>query len=214
MGGNEDAALEGGKVFLEPKVGFQIQVVGRLVQQKQIGVAEENSGQGSPHGPAAAEFADGTGEIGLLKAQAREYRLGLMVPIVATGSLQGRIQPGKALQQFVLNVWISLDGQRFLGGGDVVRDGPCLHPRVQNFLEQGLSGKGCCLLLEIADGEVSLPGEGARIRSGFTGQDIHEGGLAGPVGTNKCNAVAGANVQGEIAEQRPVRVGLADVGSQ
>ena len=137
VGGDEHTAPEGGQVLLEPQVSFQVQVVGRLVQQEHIGLAEEKPGQGGPHCPAAAELADGTGKIGLLESQPGEYRFGLVIPVIAAGGFQGRIQPAQTPEKFILNIGIGFGGQRFLSGGDVGRNGLCLHPRVQHFLGAG-----------------------------------------------------------------------------
>ena len=100
------------------------------------------------------------------------------------------------------------------GGGDVGDEGVGLDAGVQDFLEQGLAGEGGGFLLEIADGQVALAGDAAGFRLGFAGQDVQQGGLAGAVGTDQGDAVAGGHVEGEAAEQGAVGVGLADVGCE
>ena len=60
---------ERGKVFLEPQVSLKVEVVGGLVQEKEVRLSEEQPGQFGPHDPAAAELAHGAGEVAFLEAQ-------------------------------------------------------------------------------------------------------------------------------------------------
>ena len=41
------------QVGLEPKRAFEVEVVCRLVEQQQVGLREQNGGQGHAHPPAA-----------------------------------------------------------------------------------------------------------------------------------------------------------------
>ena len=48
------------QMALQPDTGFQIQMVGRLVQQQQVGLREQQRCQGHPHAPAAGKRIAGT----------------------------------------------------------------------------------------------------------------------------------------------------------
>ena len=43
---------------LEPQRGFEVEMVGRLVEQQQVGLGEEDRGERDPHAPAARQIAD------------------------------------------------------------------------------------------------------------------------------------------------------------
>ena len=44
----EDRAPEGGEVFLQPEQRFDVEVVGRLVENKQLGLFEEETAELQP----------------------------------------------------------------------------------------------------------------------------------------------------------------------
>ena len=56
----------------QPERRFQVEVVGRLVEQQQIGVGEQRGGEGDAHAPAAGEFFDRPLLRGLVEAEAGE----------------------------------------------------------------------------------------------------------------------------------------------
>ena len=67
---NDDlGAGQAGEMVFQPQHGFQIQVVGRFVQQQQIGAAHQGLREVEPHPPAARKGFDGLGVFVLRKAQ-------------------------------------------------------------------------------------------------------------------------------------------------
>ncbi|MNL31693.1 hypothetical protein D3C87_1534950 [compost metagenome] len=46
----------GGQVFLQPQGTFEVEIVGRFVQQQQVGLREQYGRQSHAHAPAAREF--------------------------------------------------------------------------------------------------------------------------------------------------------------
>ena len=55
MGDDQHRRPHGAKELFQPLDGFQVQVVGRLVEQEEVGVLEEESGQGQAPALPAAE---------------------------------------------------------------------------------------------------------------------------------------------------------------
>ena len=53
---NQQGAAVFAQMAFQPYTGLQIQVIGRLVQQQDIGRLKQCGGQGYPHPPAAGEF--------------------------------------------------------------------------------------------------------------------------------------------------------------
>ena len=45
----------GGDVVLEPERAFEVEIVGRLVEQQEVGLGEQHGGERDPHAPAAGE---------------------------------------------------------------------------------------------------------------------------------------------------------------
>ena len=60
------------KPGLQPQRGFQVEVVGRLVEQQQVGCGEQRGGQCDAHAPAAGELLHRALLRGLVEAQAGE----------------------------------------------------------------------------------------------------------------------------------------------
>ena len=65
-------AGEAGEPGLQPQRGFQVEVVGRFVEQQQVGGGEQRGGERHAHAPAAGEFLDRAGLRGLVEAEAGE----------------------------------------------------------------------------------------------------------------------------------------------
>lgn len=70
---------------VEPPTGPQIQVVGRLVEQQDVGAAQQQRGKTQQHRLAAGELPDGPVETDCVQAELSERRPGplLHVPVVA-----------------------------------------------------------------------------------------------------------------------------------
>ena len=80
---HEDGAGILAQVFLEPLQGFQVQMVGRLVQHQQVRLLHQQAGQVRAHHPAAAHLAQGPMEILFAETQAGENLFGLRLQLVA-----------------------------------------------------------------------------------------------------------------------------------
>ena len=59
-------------MVLKPERAFEIEIVGRLVEQQQVGLGEQGGGERHPHAPAAGEFGARALLFGMRKAQARK----------------------------------------------------------------------------------------------------------------------------------------------
>ena len=210
VGRDDHCAPEGSEVLLEPQVCIEIKMIGRLVQEQEVGLPEQQPGKARPHDPAAAELTHRPHKVALLEAEARQNRLGLVLPVAAARGLQRHLKPAEALHQRGLLRRVTLRREGLAGGFDAVAEGDRVGAGVQHLLKQGLVGERCRLLPEIADGQVALPRNTSGVRLDVAREDVHQSGLAGAVGADKRDAVTGGNNQAEAAEQRPSGVGLAD----
>ena len=71
------------QILLEPEQRFEVEVIGRLVQQQQVRLLRQQPGQVRAHHPAAAHLA--RGPVGILFAEARGRR-GFAWPWLRAGS--------------------------------------------------------------------------------------------------------------------------------
>jgi hypothetical protein len=74
----------------EPELGLKVEMVGRLVEQQQVGIAEQGTGQRHAHAPAAGKLAARPSLRFVVEAQAVQDRGG-------TGRRRSRadlVQPG------------------------------------------------------------------------------------------------------------------------
>ena len=96
MADDQNRAAIALEIILQPQHAFEIEIVGRLVEQQQIGRGEQDRGQRHAHAPAAGEFRAGAKLVLGRKAEtrqdgrrARRRRIGV-----------DRFQPGMDVAQF------------------------------------------------------------------------------------------------------------------
>ena len=70
---------------LEPDERVEVEVVGRLVEQHQVGRAHQRAGELQPHPPAAGEAVHRRVELGRLEAQAEQHGLRARPGVEAAG---------------------------------------------------------------------------------------------------------------------------------
>ena len=80
---DEDGAVVAGDKAAQPLDTLEIQVVGGLVQEQQVGVAQEKLGERDAHLPAAGKLGAGTLKVGDLKAQTGQDFAGVAFELVA-----------------------------------------------------------------------------------------------------------------------------------
>ena len=74
MAHQQHGIAEALQVFDQPDLSLEIEVVGGLIEDQQIGIAEQRAGQCYAHAPAAGIFAAGTSLGGCVEAQAIQDR--------------------------------------------------------------------------------------------------------------------------------------------
>ena len=85
---DEHGAVVVGDKAAQPLDALEVQVVGGLVQQQQVGVAQEELGQRDTHLPAARELGARALKVGDLKAQAGQDLAGVALELVAAQVLK------------------------------------------------------------------------------------------------------------------------------
>ena len=182
MGDQDDGVGVGGEVLFEPVAGFQVQVVGRLVEQQQVGFGEQQLGKRDAHLPPAGEFLGPALPVPLRKPQAGEHDAGLRfhgIPVAraklafrvvkAVGHLPVfgaiRVQFGHAMGELLLLVF-----ER----AQIVEHGHA-------FGKHGTAGKRQAFLRQVAEGvPVPLAPTSPARSLGVTSQSAFSKRILGP----------------------------------
>ena len=69
---HQGGAGKAGEPGFQPQRGFEVEMVGRFVEQQQIRVGEQRGGQGDAHAPAAGKFLHRALLGGFVEAEAGE----------------------------------------------------------------------------------------------------------------------------------------------
>ena len=194
---NEDGALEVRKKILEPADRLNIQMVGRLVEQQDVRLAEQRAGEQDFDLLDVAEVLHLGVQNGVrvqTKAVEQLAGLGLSVPAAHLGEL------GLELGGLVA-VLLAHDSEQTLVAAE-------------HRVENGLVVEGKVVLLEHAHARLGRDGYRAGGRVEVARQNAQEGGLAGAVRADDAVAVALREFKVYVLEQRltaEVQAQFADI---
>ena len=117
---DEHGAAVAPQVLLQPQGGLEIEVVGRLVEQQQIGASKQESRQHDPHAPATRERVERA----------------LLGRVIEPEPVQDAGRPGRrAVRLLVLQAFVNLDDPRVIrrGGGLALQGGELVVGREHGF---------------------------------------------------------------------------------
>ena len=191
VGDQHEAAGAARQIALQPFARRQVEVVGRLVQQQQVGAAQQHPAERDAHLPAARQLADRPVAVGLIEPQAMHDGADLAVPFVVAAALQ------------------PLDDLT-VGGQHRFAVVPAGHARLQvrrprrrrvqvgegalQFLDHGTAGDRRVFagtgLRQIADARAPLHAHAAGVGRQPAGGHAQERALAAAVGAGQRDAVA------------------------
>ena len=97
MADDDHRAVEALEPGFQPDQRVQVQVVGRLVQQQQVGRAHQRARQLQPHAPAAGEAVDRRVELLAAEAQAQQQRLRARARVEGAGLVQRQVRVGHGM---------------------------------------------------------------------------------------------------------------------
>ncbi len=168
------------QMILEPQRAFEIEIVGRLVQQQQIGRREQRRGECDPHAPAAGKFRTGSGLIGGGKSEAAEDRGG-----AGRGGMRVDVdQPG-------LNVG---DAGRIVRGLGLAQQRFALEIGLQHDLDEAFRAVGR-FLRETADAPARRDRDGAGFGRQFAADRGKQRRFADAVAADEADARAGHDLR-------------------
>ena len=160
-------------------------MIGRLVEQQQIGAAHQRLREIEAHPPAAGEAPDRILVARLDEAQAGEQRRGARPGAIAADDFETVMEIG---QRFAAVVGVAI------GGGERVLDGAQLAIAVEHVVERaGRDGRG--FLRDVRDRPRRRQVDRACIGNQFVANRREQARLAAPVGADEPELVPGVHVR-------------------
>ena len=189
--------------LLEPLDGPDVEVVGRLVEQKEVGLGQQELGQLDSHTPSPRELARGSGEVLLTESQSDECPFDFRLIVETTHHVEALVLMCEAFDELkvVVRVVVGASGQLVVHGRQTLLHH--LHLR-EGFLRL-LHDRGVVAddhdLREIANRGLLLHGDGTRGGALESRDDLEERGLARPVLSDESDALLGIDDEGDILKE-------------
>ena len=194
----------------EPRDRRHVEVVGGLVEQQDIGALEQQAREHAAHLPAARQLADIAFLVAAREAQTGEDREGLVLAEVALEVIDALVElgdvGGEIEQELVGGLGVDAGGFE-LGLGirePAVELGAPGHAR-QDHVDQRAPTRDGDLLRQPPDPDPVRAGHVTVVDLLVTRDDLEQGGLARPVGTDQPDAIAMAEAQRRRVEDHSIR---------
>ena len=195
VGDEKDRAVVAREELLEPADALEVEVVGRLVEQQQVGVAQQQLRERDAHLPAAREVAGGLVEVLDGEAETREDLPGARLELVAAEALEAVLRRAVALEQAVELVSGGGLGDLALELAHAALHLLHLVGGVHHLGKRALLAREVGLLLEVAHRDVAGEAHGALVGALLSHDDAQEGGLARAVGPDERPALPRVELQ-------------------
>ena len=189
--GHEQGTGVGLQKLLKPDNAFEVEVVGGLVHQEDVGASQQHPREGDAHLPPAGECADVAIDLVVLEAEPVEDFAGLSFERVAVQVLIFFLDLAKAVEDFVEFAGAVGIFHGVLEGFEFVVEVAQPAAAGDGFVEHGAAGHLLDVLPEVADGELFGQRDIALIGLFFANHHAEEGGFAGTVGAYEPDLFAG-----------------------
>ena len=207
MAHDEDRATEVGEPALEPADGVEIEVVGRLVEDQDVGAGREGHAQAEAPALAPGERRDGPRELLLGEAEvAREGRHAVL-ELVAVRDVVAIGHVGEPTQ-----VLLGTGGRGLLRGPQLGAEGHDVAEPGQEGREHVAVGLHLVRLAVVAEGGVAAEHRRAAVGLDLTREVAQERGLARAVGRDERGSIAGGEGERHAFEEGVARIAEAEVG--
>ena len=184
-----------GEPLLKPNHGFQIEVVGGLIEQQQVGTADQRLREIEPHAPAAGKRRHRAFEFSVRKTKAGQQCGGARFGAVAVDLAQPHVQFGEAVA-----VMINVGSLRKTG--KLVLDSAKFGITIEHVFDSGFRTGG-----RILRDRCGFPAcrniTVATVVMQFAAQQRKQAGLATAIGANQTHAPAGMDLQRGVFDQAP-----------
>jgi hypothetical protein len=195
---------------LEPEDRLDVEVVRRLVQQEDVGPAEEDPGHRHAHLPAAREGPDVAVDDLVGEAEPLEDLLRLRLELVPAPLLVLVLHLAEALEDLLHLVGARGVGQRVLEVHQLVVQVADPAAPGNRLLEDRPPRHLLDVLAEVADGELLRDGNVAVVGVLLPGDHPEDGGLAGAVRADETRLLTRVELERGVDEEDLPAVLLGD----
>ena len=196
---------------LEPDDRLDVEVVGRLVHQQHVGIAEQHARHGDAHLPSARQRAHVAIDLVVVEAEAVEHFARLAFERVAAEMVVFLLHDAKAREDPVDVIGPRRIGHRVLQLLELVMQVAKAAAAGNRLVEHRAAGHLFDVLAEVADGQLLRDRHLALIRCFLAGDHAEDGGLAGAVGADEADLLALLQRCGSFDEEDLVADLLGDV---
>ena len=194
---HDDRAGVAAQETLQPFHAFQVQVVRGLVQQKDLGVADQQLRQRDAHLPAAGIVGRRTPHVLLAESEAEQDAADVRLQLVAAHHLVCVARAPERLELFLGRIRT----QRILQRAQLIRRMDDFRVALHDLVEDGTVSHLDGLLLQIAHA-CALCEQDASFVCGFaTADDVQQRGLARAVLAHQGKPVVLLQLESDIGEQ-------------
>ncbi len=187
----QNAAGIARQILLKPEYRFQVEVIGRLIEQQQVGPVHQRARQVEAHAPAAGEAVYRAFQRVAGEAQPVQQLRGTRLGAIAINSL-------KVLLGFEPR-GVMLDDVIF-GRQDFFQLAQ-LDVAVEHEFQRGLHGVGD-FLFDVGQRLAALQRDFAAVRVDFAAYQAEQGGFTAAVFAHQTDALVGERLQIRLLEQR------------
>jgi hypothetical protein len=195
------------EVRLQTLDGGQVQVVGGLVEQEQVGLARQHLGQFQTTAFAARQGGHGAGKIGRGQSDFLGERAHPAFDVVAILDAVALLQLAVALEiRGIRGAQARFELHHLVVHGAQVREG--FEQRIQDRAIAALLLR----LFEVGHARAPEHTSVSGVRRQLAGEQFEHGGLAGSVGTKQGQPIAGPDEQGRAGQDLFARKGKVNIG--
>ena len=199
----------------EPGHRRHVEVVGRLVEEEQIRLLEQERGEDRAHLPAARQLAEVAPGVAGGEAEAGQDAHGLVLreELLEVGGAIGQVGDAAGQREELVVAGIARGGclEVGLGGGVLVVELQAPGDARQHEVAQRDAALDREVLRQVADAQAAPPLDATAVDRLLLGDDAQERRLAGAVGPDEADAVVLGHAQGQPLDDDPAGEPEADV---
>ena len=202
VGNEQDRAGVVDEVLLDPHLRVDVEVVGRLVEQQNFGLLEEELRHRDAHLPTAGKLRAVAGEIGILEAEALEHRFDARLHAGGVGGIELQLERADFLKRLGVGRGTRVEFFELVGKAvDPVAQFEHFAEGGFRFLPQRAAADMDPFLRQVAVARALGRVDRAGARADDAGDALHQRRLASTVVTGEGNALAGLHGKGQVVEQ-------------
>ena len=209
VGDEDHRGVERPEHAFEPLERVDVEVVGRLVEQQQIGLRGQRTGERRTRQLAARERREGAVEVALAEPDAAHDRRRAVAPVVAAGVLEAMLSLGVPAQHRGPVVAV---GHGALERSQLALDGREVGRSGQDVLAQRPLARSRGPLVVQRDARALFPRELAAVQRRLPGEGAEQGRLARAVRPGQGEPVGPLDLERDVLEQDRAGKLLAERG--